>query len=67
MYGVIIVVPIHFGQFLNQVCASQRPTCAWFLEIAFVHNVCMCACVCVCPPTMLLMTSGVIYCDKEPL
>jgi len=55
---------------LNQACTSQRPEDTWFLEIAFVHNVCMrvcvCTCVCVCayvrvrPPPRLLITSGVI-------
>ena len=35
---------------------EQRPACAWFLEIVFIHKVGMCACmrvcvcVCVCPP-----------------
>jgi len=33
---------------LNQAHAGQRPAHKWFLEIAFVHDVCMCACVCVC-------------------
>ena len=39
--------------FLNQARASQRPVCAWFLEIAFVHEVSMLVyvrvCVCVRP------------------
>jgi len=43
-----------FPDFLNQVCAGQRPVCNWFLEIAFVcdvsMHVCMCVCVCVPPP-----------------
>ena len=28
--------------FLNQACVGQRPACAWFLEIAFVHEVGVC-------------------------
>jgi len=37
--------------FLNQARAGLRSAYAWFLEITFVHDVCMCAfvCVCVCP------------------
>jgi len=37
----------------------------WFLEIAFVCNVSMH--VCMCPPLRLLITSGVLWCDKKPL
>ena len=51
--------------FLNQVRAGQRPVHTWFLEITFVRNVCVC--VCVCLPPRLLITSGVIWCDMEPL
>ena len=32
--------------FLNQACTG--PAHAWFLEIAFVHEVSMCACMRVC-------------------
>jgi len=48
---------------LNQVHTDQKLVHVWFLEIAFVCNVCMC----VCPPPRLLITSGVICCDMEPL
>ena len=34
--------------FLNQLHAGLWLACDWFLEIAFVHNVCMLVCVCVC-------------------
>jgi len=36
----------------------------WFLEITFVHDVCILAFmrVCVCPPPRLLITSGMIWC-----
>ena len=34
---------------LNQAHASQKLAHAWFLEIAFVHDVGMCACVYVHP------------------
>jgi len=50
-------------KFLNQ---SKRPAHDWFLEIAFVHDVCMHVCVCVSAPR-LLITSGMIGCDMEPL
>jgi len=40
------------SSFLNQVRADWRLACDWFLEIAFVRDVCMrvhaCVCVCVC-------------------
>ena len=39
---------LNFFVFLNQARASERPACAWFLEIAFVCKVGMCVCVCVC-------------------
>ena len=29
-------------QYLNQVRTGLWPACNWFLEIAFVHDVCMC-------------------------
>jgi len=29
--------------------------------------VCVCVCVCVCLPPRLLITSGMIWCDIEPL
>ena len=32
---------------LNKACAGR--TRAWFLEIAFVQEVCMRVCLCVCP------------------
>ena len=46
------IASIVIAKLLNQTCASQRPACAWFLEIAFVREVSMharvCVCVCVC-------------------
>jgi len=51
---------------LNQVHAGQRLAHAWFLEIAFVHDVYMHVCVFVSAPR-LLITSGMIWCDVEPL
>jgi len=30
--------------FLNQSHASKRQACAWFLEIAFVRDVCILVC-----------------------
>ena len=45
----------HLLTIFNQVSTGQRQACAWFLEIAFVHNVgmCVCACMCVCLPLRL--------------
>jgi len=37
-----------FPYFLNQARAGRRPVRDWFLEIAFVRDVCMRVCVCVC-------------------
>jgi len=34
-------------KFLNQACTGQRPAHNWFLEIAFVQDVCILVCVCV--------------------
>jgi len=50
---------------------AQRPVHKWFLEITFVHNVCMraCvrACVCVCESAPeAIITSSIIGCDMEP-
>jgi len=36
------------SEFLNQAHAGWRLARNWFLEIAFVHDVCMHVCVCVC-------------------
>ena len=47
--------------------------CAWFLKIAFVHDICMhmcvhaCICACVCLLPRLLLASGVMWCDIEPI
>ena len=55
-----------FYPFLNQARASHRSARTWFLEIDFVHNVCICVCVCVCPPLRLLITSGMVWCEIDP-
>jgi len=34
--------------FLNQARAGRRPLRDWFLEIAFLRDVCVCVCVCAC-------------------
>ena len=33
---------------LNQAHGDRQPACAWFLEIALVHDVCVFVCVCLC-------------------
>ena len=52
--------------FLNQALAGHRPVRTWFLRIAPVLE-CRYACVCVCPPPRLLITSGVMWCDIDPI
>ena len=58
----------------NQVCAGHRPVHAWFFRIASVRKclyacvfACVFACVCVCPPPRLLITSGMMWCDIDPI
>ena len=43
---------------------ARRPTRAWFLRIASVRESMR---VCVCPPPRLLITSGVMWCDIDPI
>ena len=38
-----------------------------FLELLLSANVCMRACVCVCLPPRLLITSGMMWCDIDPI
>ena len=39
-----------------------------FLRIVSVWmSVCVCVCVCVCPPLRLLITSGMIWRDMDPM
>ena len=56
---------------LNQVRAGLWPARAWFLEIDPVRIVSMCVwlrvCVCVCPPPRLLITSGMMWHDIDPI
>ena len=47
-----------------------RPACAWFLKIVSVWMsacVCVCVCMCVSLPPRLLITSGMIWCDMNPI
>ena len=51
----------HGQTFLNQARA-------WFLRIASVReSMRVCVCVCVCLPPRLLITSGVMWCDIDPI
>ena len=55
---------------LNQAGAGLQPARAWFLRIVSVHEclyACVFACVHVCPPLRLLTTSGVMWCDVDPI
>ena len=48
---------------------------AWFLKVEPMRIVsmrvclcvCVCVCVCVCPPPRLLITSGVMWRDIDPI
>ena len=42
------------------------PVRAWFLEIVSVQTS-VCVFVCVCPPPRLLITSGVMWRDMDPM
>ena len=50
--------------FLNQVHAGLWPVHAWFLRIVSVR---MYVCVFVCLPPRLLITSGVMWSDIDPI
>ena len=41
--------------------------CMWLLKIDPVWIVGMCVCLCVCPPPRLLITSGVMWSDMDPV
>jgi len=49
-YTFWLELEIRYPTFLNQARAGRRPARDWFLEIAFVRDVCVRACVraCVC-------------------
>ena len=54
--------------FLNQARTGHRPARALFLEIVPVRtSVCVFVCVFVCPPPRLLITSGVMWHDMDPI
>ena len=59
---------LSYLNFLNQARAGLRPARAWFLEIVPVRtSVCVCLCACECPPPRLLITSGVMWRDMDPI
>ena len=51
--------------FLNLVHAGHRLARTWFLKVNPVWIISVC--VCVCPPPRLLITSGVIQHDMNPI
>ena len=58
-------------RFLNQARAGLWPAHAWFLDIDLVREVCVCVSVCVCvfvcPSPRLVITSGMIWRDLDPI
>ena len=55
---------------LNQARTGCRLARAWFLRIASVCErlyACVYVCVCVCPPPRLLITSGMMWYDIDPI
>ena len=72
------ILDIRISTCSNQACAGLRPARAWFLKIVSVRMcvcvfvcvcmcVCVCVCVCVCPPQRLLITSGMMWRDMDPI
>ena len=59
-------LPMHNAAFLNQACAGRGPG---FLKLFLCGclYVCLCMCLCVCPPPRLLITSGVMWHDMDPI
>ena len=55
------------GILLNQARAGQRPARAWFLDIDLVREVCVCVRVPVCPPPRLVITTGMMWRDMDPI
>ena len=60
---------ICIGSILRNQMHAGRPACTWFLKIDPVRIIGMCVCMCVCVslPPRLLITSGVIWCDMDPI
>ena len=65
--SVILESGIKLSLFLNQMCAGLQLAHIWFLNIALSANVSMCVYVCVCPPPRLLITSGMMWYDIDPI
>ena len=64
MYSTFVLV------LLNQACACLQPAHTWFLRIVSVHKclyACLHVCVCVCLPLRLLITSGMMWHDIDPM
>ena len=64
--------PLIIQTLLNQARAGLRPVRVWFLIIVSVRTsvcvfVCVFVCLCVRPPPRLLITSGVIWHDIDPI
>ena len=55
------------------VVKPGMPVCGWFLKIdpVWIVSMCVCVfacvCVCVCPSPRLLITSGVMWSDMDPI
>ena len=54
--------------FIVKLFAGHRPALTWFLKTDSVQmSVCVCVCVRVCLFPRLLITSGVMWCDIDPI
>ena len=54
----MLIVLDYYG--LLSRCMQAAGQCAWFLKIAFAHDICVCVCVFI-PGSELLITSSVMW------
>ena len=69
---MLILSDKYYAKYLLKFLNQAR---TWFLDIDLVRevcvcvcvSVCLCVCVSVCPPPRLVITSGVIWHDMDPI
>ena len=49
----------------QRISALFKPGKPGFLQLFLYADICMCACLCVCPSPMLLITSGMMWYDRD--